>query len=211
MTLVCCNECGNQISDKAQHCVHCGFNIETSTAVVGGNFAGDPEEVRIVKSVGRSREENSSTTLPVTISLFKYITFIVALLHIAFTFFGPLMYPLKIIILLYSNGIFISQNIISILLSIFLIFISLKTVKTKNTILRIMNGIIYVALCVGSFQVFYDLKAFGMVWQWRLEGPRIAQAPFAFMMVALQLSCVVLLFVPQSSRYFSQKTKNQNP
>lgn len=31
MALIDCDECGKQISDKAQHCVHCGVAIEQHT------------------------------------------------------------------------------------------------------------------------------------------------------------------------------------
>ena len=29
MTLIKCPECGNNISDKSQHCIHCGFPLQT--------------------------------------------------------------------------------------------------------------------------------------------------------------------------------------
>ena len=32
MALIDCDECGKQISDKAQHCVNCGMPIQSATA-----------------------------------------------------------------------------------------------------------------------------------------------------------------------------------
>lgn len=206
MALIKCNECGNHISDKAQHCVHCGVSSETAIGVVENSMRGKSFEKSSYKFSVTSQEDFVKNT-PTTISIFKYVTFLIASLHITLAFLSPPMYPLELLFILYTNGIFISQLFLSALIAITIVMISLQTVRTRNAALRIVNGILYLVLCAGSFQVFIELNTYGLVWQWSLAAPRIPQAPVALLVSALQLCCVILLFLPQSAKYFSTNSE----
>lgn len=211
MALTACDECGRQISDKATHCVHCGIAISDPMAGMESQRTLESEEHISNKPLVGSLKRKSTGNFPTTLLLFNYITLLVALLHIVFTFFMETnMFPTAIVVTLYRNGMFIPQLLLSLLISIFIVAFSLLTLKTKNTILRMVSGIYYLALSIGSFQVFTEVSIYGLVWQWSLDGPRIPVAPFALTMVALQLLCVVLLFLPSSSAYFMKRSVSKN-
>jgi hypothetical protein len=205
MALIICDKCGRQISNKATHCVGCGVAISDITASVESLKTSGPEEYVSNESLVGSSKNKHAVNFPTPLKVFSYLTFTIAFLHIVFTFFAARsMYPDAIFITLYSYGIFITPKMITLLIAVFIIAISLLTIKTRNTILRISSAASYLTLSVGSFQVFTSVSMFGTVWQWSEDAPRIPQAPFALVMATLQLLCLVLLLLPASSKYFNQ-------
>ena len=65
MALISCEECGKQISDKAQHCVHCGAPIEkVSDAPINKPSSTQAEELddSVKQFLARNSEENNSSS-----------------------------------------------------------------------------------------------------------------------------------------------------
>ena len=140
--------------------------------------------------------------------LFIYLAFLIAVLHMGFALiFNVPMYPLAdIMMLLYRKGIYGWPALISIIIPTFIIALSVLTVAKRNPILRYINLIVYAVLVIASFQVYMYLLKLNIVWQWSLDSPRIPQAPFALLMVALQTLCLVILVLPSSSKFFKKES-----
>jgi hypothetical protein len=140
--------------------------------------------------------------------LFIYLAFLIAVLHIGFALILNVpMYPLSDIMLsLIRMGIFVPPFYLTLMIATFIIALSVLTVAKRNPILRYINLIVYAVLVIASFQVCMDLLRFGIVWQWSLDSPRIPQAPFALLMVALQTLCLLLLVLPSSSKFFKKES-----
>lgn len=207
MALIDCDECGKQISDKAQHCVHCGVSIEQHAGVHAKQ-----ENSGLVSNVSNasivfSDEDKPVSTLPTTLSLLKYTVVAVAILHIIFAFLSTPMYSSDFLVSLYRNGIFLSPILVSIIIAIVTVVITATTLKTKNFALRFASAVIYLIFSCASFQKFTDLNMFDVVWQKSIESIAIPQAPFALLMTFLQIICAVYLFLPPSSNYFKRSLK----
>jgi len=139
--------------------------------------------------------------------LFIYLAFLIAVLHIGFTLLGVPMYPtIGIRLLLAPMGIFIPTITVSLMISSFIIALSVLTVAKRNPILRYINSIVYAVLIISSFQVFDRLWMLNIVWRWETDSPSIPQAPFALLMVALQTLCLVILVLPSSSKFFKKES-----
>ena len=138
--------------------------------------------------------------------LFVYLAFLIAVLHIGFALLGVPMYEVDgLMVQLYQMGIFIPAIILSLIITSFIIVLSVLTIEKRNPILRYINLIVYAVLILASFQVYYRLSMFNMVWRWSEDSPSIPQAPFALLMVALQTLCLVILVLPSSSKFFKKE------
>lgn len=138
--------------------------------------------------------------------LFIYLAFLIAVLHIGFTLINVPMYPTTgIHVLLSQMGIFIPTITVSLMISSFIIALSVLTVVKRNPFLRYINLIVYAVLVLASYQVYIVLWKFNMVWRWDTDSPSIPQAPFALLMVALQTLCLVILVLPSSSKFFKKE------
>jgi membrane-bound metal-dependent hydrolase YbcI (DUF457 family) len=116
------------------------------------------------------------------------------------------MYPTTgIHVLLSQMGIFIPTITVSLMISSFIIALSVLTVVKRNPFLRYINLIVYAVLVLASYQVYIVLWKFNMVWRWDTDSPSIPQAPFALLMVALQTLCLVILVLPSSSKFFKKE------
>ena len=139
---------------------------------------------------------------------FIYLASLIAVLHIGFALILNVpMYPLNDLLQrLYRMGTLVPPIYLTLMIATFIIALSVLTVAKRNPILRYINLIVYAVLVIASFQVYMYLLDYGVVWQWSRDSPRIPQAPFALLMVALQALCLVILVLPSSSKFFKKES-----
>jgi hypothetical protein len=203
MALIDCNECGKQISDKAQHCVHCGVAIEqhadANAKQKNSSLASNESNASMVFSDANK----PGSTLPTTLSLLKYTVAAAIILHIIFVFLGKPMYNDSAVLgTLYGNGIFISPIAFTLIIAIVTSAITVTMLKTKNSALRFASAVIYLVFSFSSFQEFIRFHRIGLFLQETNESIAIPLAPFALLITVLQVLCAVYLFLPPSSKYF---------
>lgn len=203
MALIACEECGKQISDKAHHCVNCGVGIERNVDVSTKNniyFNRDESNASVSLSAGNT----SARTKPLILSLLKYSSIFIAILHIFFAYLGTPMYPQEFLIALYKIGIHLSPISVSVIIAVIIVTITLTTLKIKKRYFPYASMILFLALSFASFQKFYDLYVFQMVWRQNPGSIAVPQAPFALLMAFLQGLSAASFFFPSSSKYFQK-------
>ena len=143
--------------------------------------------------------------------LFIYLASSIAVLQIGFVLTDYPFYSLMDLFkLLYRMDILVRPTYLKLMIltmiATFIIALSVLTVANRNPILRYINLIVYAVLVIASFQVYLYLSGLGVVWQWSRDSPRIPQAPFALLIVALQTLCLVILVLPSSSKFFKKES-----
>lgn len=181
MSLVKCAKCEREISDKAPNCVHCG--------------------------VSTSKPEPRFAAKPNPLIVFEVMTLMAVFLHIAFHYIsGRPLYPLEIVSLIYSKGIFIPPLVLSILFASALLLTGFLATRNRSQLLKKANAAISLLFCAGSFMAFADANIYGLVWQQNVDGLRIPISPFLFLISSIHLLCFILLLLPKSSKYFNYES-----
>ena len=210
MALIECDECGKQISDKAQHCVHCGVAINQDATTYAKRKNSGLLSNESNASMVLSDTNKPASTLPTTLSLLKFTAVAAAVLHVIFALLSTPMYPSDLLSTLYRYGVFLSPISLSLIIAIATVAFTITTLKSRNSALRFASAIIYLALSYASFQEFSNLSKYGLVWQKSIESIAIPQAPFALLMTLLQASCAVYLFLQPTSKYFNESPRTSN-
>ena len=200
MALIECNECGKEISDKAENCIGCGTPISKQEPY---KIASEPASRRAQYRFS-STSENKNLSIPYGIRLAKVTVIIAATAYVILDWLVVQLYPYEIITALYKNNMLIAPTYISWLLAALMAGIGFISIHIRKKMLIYVACLTFLILGYMSFQQFLFLNMMGVVWQYELNGPKIPQAPFVLSVVILQWTSAILLILPSSRRYFNR-------